>query len=335
MSIGRSAAARKQSSRVPAPVPPAPGRANGPTLVERFFNASFPNNALLPRTVAAATVEPVRGEVLGRAPGPSSGGARWQDAMFGGSAASGQVPITPTVTPLLRNSGTGNAAVALQNAAQGVKAQPSWNWSAPENAQVLAAAQGAGEAAQAARAAQGGRGYLSGGATPDPSNPASQAFWDRADTQAWEAANPQLAAQLKAKHGFGSQAAPLGFDPGAQTGLDVDPQAQSFAPDANAPAVPGLVESLQARQGLSGGFSPAQTAFSEPTAPTGSDPAQRMAPNQMRSGPETEVDLAQALNTEHLQSIKAALRGNENLTSPSYFQPSDQYQQPSWPWGQR
>jgi hypothetical protein len=275
---------------------------------------------------AAARSGLLGSEVLGdaafaRSPGPSAGG--------------GQAPIAPTVTPLLRNSGTGNAAVALQNAAQGVKAQPSWNWNAPENAQALAAAQGAGEAAQGARAAQGGRGYLSGGATPDPSNPASQAFWDRADTQAWEAANPQLAAQLKTKHGFGSQAAPLGFDPGAQTGLDVDPQAQSFAPDANAPAVPGLVESLQARQGLSGGFSPTQTAFSEPTAPTGSDPAQRMAPNQMRSGPETEVDLAQALNTEHLQSIKAALRGNENLTSPSYFQPSDQYQQPSWPWGQR
>jgi hypothetical protein len=284
-------------------------------------------------TPAGAARTPYYGPAFGNtAPNPRLGGGN-----AGRSKASQwEAPITPTVTPVFRNSGAGNASVARQNAAQGVKAQPSWNWNAPENAQALAAAQGAGEAAQAARAAQGGRGYLSGGATPDPSNPASQAFWDRADTQAWEAANPQLAAQLKAKHGFSSQAAPLGFDPGARTGLDVDPRAQSFAPDANAPAVPDLVESLQARQGPLGGFDPAPMAFSEPTAPIGTDPAQRMAPAQMPPGQETEADLAQAMNSEHLQNIKlGVLRGGENLVSPSYFQPSDQYQQPSWPWGQR
>lgn len=304
-------------------------------------------------TPAGAARTPYYGPGFGNtAPNPRLGGGN-----AGRSKASQwEAPITPTVTPVIRNSGAGNASVARQNAAQGVKAQPSWNWNAPENAQALAAAQGAGEAAQAARAAQGGRGYLSAlagqatpmtaddailraqgtgaldslsaGATaddailagqaagvfdtparpasalPDTSNPASDAYWQRADIREWAGKNDKLATQLRGRYGL----PPLAAGAGQQLAV----------PDV-APA----------------GFNPTQTVFSEPTAPIGSDPAQRMAPNQMRSGPETEVDLAQALNTEHLQSIKAALRGNENLTSPSYFQPSDQYQQPSWPWGQR
>jgi hypothetical protein len=142
------------------------------------------------------------------------------------------------------------------------------------------------------------------GGLPDTSNPASEAYWQGADIREWADSNDKLATQLRRRHGLSDWTPGMG---------------QQQMPPAVAPA----------------GFSPTQTVFSEPTAPIGSDPAQRMAPNQMRSGPETEVDLAQALNTEHLQSIKAALRGNENLTSPSYFQPNDQYQQPSWPWGQR
>jgi hypothetical protein len=345
MSNTRSAAARRQG---PRPARPAAAGAGGPTLVERFLNASFPNHALRPQPAAAAEVGPTTAG--GGAAFPLQGGVQWQDAMFGGRA------VAPTVTPVLRNSGAGNASVALQNAAQGVRAQPSWNWNAPENAQLLSAAQGAGDAALAIRAAQGGRGYLSAGASqapmttddallqaqgagaldllpagataddailagqaagvfstpagqssglPDTSNPASDAYWQRADIREWADKNDKLATQLRSRHGLSPWSSGMGQ--------------QAVIPDV-APA----------------GFNPTQVAFSEPAAPIGSDPAQRMAPGQMRSGPETEIDLAQALNSEHLQNIKlGVLRGDENLTAPPYFQGGGSDQQGSWPWGRR
>ncbi len=49
---------------------------------------------------------------------------------------------------------------ALDQAAQNA-GLPAWNWKAAENEAVFRAAQSAGEAAEAARRAQGGRGYLS------------------------------------------------------------------------------------------------------------------------------------------------------------------------------
>jgi hypothetical protein len=278
-------------------------------------------------------------------------------------------PIVPTVTAVPRNSGASQAAVAAQNAAQGVKAQPSWSWDA--NPAMRDAAMAAGTAAAAARGdivgdngmiSKIGGGYLSagggiapapafnpnaapgvelgqvapqsfslspaqlqeqqafdaslpmaamakdatgaafspaaGGGLPDTSNPASDAYWQRADIQEWANSNQGLANSLRRRHGLSE----LG-KPGSVLAV--------------APA----------------GFDPSQTAFSEPAAPIATDPVQRMAPGQMAPGAETGADLAQEVNREHLERLKLeVLRGDENLASPSYFQPGS-YEQPAWPQG--
>lgn len=113
------------------------------------------------------------GAAVGRPPVPNPGGGN------------SQVPI---VSPASRSRARA-ASIAAQNAGM-----PAWNWEADENKAVLQAAQSAGEAAAKARA--------SGSALPDTSNPATQAFWDRADNQVWAKANPKLAEALKKKHGF-------------------------------------------------------------------------------------------------------------------------------------
>jgi hypothetical protein len=147
---------------------------------------------------------------------------------------------------------------ALSNAAQNA-GLPAWNWQAEENRSMFEAAEAAGQAAAAARQAQGGRGYLpamspgegwnaptadqavmtaqaagaldglrpgatsseavlagqaagafDGGigrsgpapaALPDISNPATQAYRNRADIRTWEAANPLLAQRLWERSG--------------------------------------------------------------------------------------------------------------------------------------
>jgi len=278
-------------------------------------------------------------------------------------------PIAPTVTPVPRNSGASQASAAAQNAAQGVKAQPSWSWDA--NPAMRDAAMAAGTAAAAARGdivgdngmiSKIGGGYLSAGGgmapaqafnpsaapgvelgqvaprnfslgqaqlqeqqafdanlpmtamagdatstvfspaaaggLPDTSNPASDAYWQRADIQEWANSNKGLANNLRRRHGLSE----LG-EPGSALAV--------------APA----------------GFDPGQTAFSEPAAPVATDPAQRMAPGQMAPGAEAQADLAQEFNREHLERAKlGVLRGDENLASPSYFQPGA-YEQPAWPQG--
>ena len=270
-------------------------------------------------------------------------------------------PIMSAVTAVPRNSSASQASVAAQNAAQGVKAQPSWSWDA--NPAMRDAAMAAGAAAAAARDAQGGRGYLSAGGAataaapafnpnaapgvelgqvapqnfslspaqvqeqqafdanlpmtgmakgatsaafspaasgglPDTSNPASDAYWQRADIQEWASKNGELANNLRRRHGLSELGA-------------------TAAAPAVAPA----------------GFDPGQTAFSEPVAPVATDPVQRVAPAQMTPGPETGADLAQEFNRERLERVKlGALRGGENLASPAHFQPGTQ-EQPAWPRG--
>jgi hypothetical protein len=67
--------------------------------------------------------------------------------------------------PAGRNVAIVNPRSQAQNRALDQAAQnaglPAWNWKAAENEAVFGAAQSAGEAAEAARRAQGGRGYLS------------------------------------------------------------------------------------------------------------------------------------------------------------------------------
>lgn len=124
----------------------------------------------------------------------------------GGNAAASRVAVPPRKsTPATSNPGGGNTQVPIVSPASRSRARaasiaaqnagmPAWNWEADENKAVLQAAQSAGEAAAKARA--------SGSALPDTSNPATQAFWDRADNQVWAKANPKLAEALKKKHGF-------------------------------------------------------------------------------------------------------------------------------------
>lgn len=69
-------------------------------------------------------------------------------------------------------------------------------WAQAENKPMFDAAQAAGQAAQEARA----RGPLE--AMPDTSNPASEAYWQRADIQEWARANSKLAARLREQKGL-------------------------------------------------------------------------------------------------------------------------------------
>ena len=71
----RRRAMQSAAAPAPAPSPAAPARTLGPTVVERFFNASFPNNAFRPRPAAAAVTGPTR------LPPPTS--ESWQDTAIG------------------------------------------------------------------------------------------------------------------------------------------------------------------------------------------------------------------------------------------------------------
>lgn len=197
-----------------------------------------------------------------------SGRAGGGDA--GGATGDKGVPrIPPPAAPPLPSPGGGNTQLltrvagpsardrAVNNAAQQGGLGPI-NWSAG-NAEFDAAV-AAGKAAATARAAQGGRGVLSGDALPDTSNPATQAYWDRADIKAWANANPKLAEALMAKHGFTPGVAAAGLPQmSAQAGAGTQ-----FAMPGEAPVSPDfaampnkLVDPFGGASAAAGNFSPA------------------------------------------------------------------------------
>jgi hypothetical protein len=299
-------------------------------------------------------------------------------------------------------SGGSRAANALQNAAAGIRANglgvaaPAWSWD--DNPAMRDAAMTAGRAAAAARGdtigdngmiSQRGGGYLSRDQLPAASNPANDAYWARADMNAWANANKALAAQqgwvegrdYNAANTAGGQwqtpsnlQAEQAILQGQAAGIFDRPGVTANTPEAEeailAAQSAGVLDRLP-RLSATAGASPNASAFRAPVAPVAAalapevpsfeaarqeslreahaidpvapavappaqDPAARIAPGQMRSGPETEIDLAQALNSEHLQNIKlGVLRGDENLTAPPYFQGGGSDQQGSWPWGRR
>ena len=103
--------------------------------------------------------------------------------------APGQGAPAPHVAPPERARREAVTAMAQQYAPQNY-------WESETGKALAAAAQSAGESALAARKS----GPLADVA--DTSNPASQAYWDRADIQAWAGANKGLAASLRRKHGL-------------------------------------------------------------------------------------------------------------------------------------
>jgi hypothetical protein len=251
-----AAARRRAMQSAAAPAPAAPARTLGPTVVERFFNASFPNNAFRPRPAAAAVTGPTRPPSQGgarwqdamfggraAAVQPSQSGARWQDTMFGGRAAAGQPPASGSWAPAAQQNprlpaGRNVAIVtprsqgqsrALDQAAQNA-GLPAWNWKAEENAAMLQAAQARESAAMAAREAQGGRGYITADNLPGALDQSQAAYWQQADMQAWMNAsesNRKLAERAMARAGYNPQAAAQGSMPERMTTEDAILRAQA------------------------------------------------------------------------------------------------------------
>jgi hypothetical protein len=111
--------------------------------------------------------------------------------------------------PAGRNVAIVNPPHRAQNRALDIAAQnaglPAWNWKAEENAAMLQAAEARGQAASAAREAQGGRGYITADNLPAALDQSKGGYWQGADMQAWAAANPELAKQAMARAGYNPQ----------------------------------------------------------------------------------------------------------------------------------
>jgi hypothetical protein len=259
--------------------------------------------------------------------------------------------ITSSVVPVPRNSGASNASVALQNAAQGIKAQPAWDWNAPENAQMLAAAESRGKAAAAAR---GGRGYLSfpGGAAAASPMTADDAVLLAQGAGALGGLKPGATADDAILAGQAAGAFEnAGRAPGALSPAD-EAYWQGADIQAWANANKGLADQLRLRHGLApwSQAAPRQQAWqgealapeavaragtlgSGLTAPFGTDPAQRMAPAQAAAGVESGQDLGQEDEENRRRALRlAAFRGGESLASPGHPQPVA-FGQPGWAQG--
>lgn len=123
---------------------------------------------------------------------------------------------------------------------------------------------------------------------PDTSNPATQAYWDRADIKAWAGANGKLAARLRERHGLPPLQQGGGVDlstavrpqPGAPT-----PAAQLEAFNAEAPIAPAAE--------LAAGAQPSWL------------PANPMAP------PTEEEELARSLQDRYLNLARRQLIGSD------------------------
>jgi hypothetical protein len=230
-----AAAAKRRSGQTPFSLAP----------VQSFFAAGLSRMAednrralgLRPASAAAAT-EPSRQSSPGGARWqdamfggraatvqPSQSGNRWQDTMFGGRAAAVQPPVGGSWSPAAQQSprlpaGRNVAIVnprrqaenrALDQAAQNA-GLPAWNWKAEENAAILKAAEERGQGAMAAREAQGGRGYITADNLPGTLDQGQAGYWQQADMQAWMNAsegNRKLAERAMARAGYDPQAATL------------------------------------------------------------------------------------------------------------------------------
>lgn len=262
----------------------------------------------------AATVAPARNDprfLATGAPDPKHWGRSVGAIPAVVSPAAGNTQILmPAAGPSARER-------ALNSAAQQSGLGPvRWD----PNSDTFKAATAAGEAAAAARAAQGGRGYLSapvvgapagqvdwatdagqsvraiqeaeaaaagmtfsdksglptgGGAgfaaaagqapgLPDTSNPASPAYWERADIKAWAGANKPLADELRKKHGLaplGASAAPAGAIQMPSSPVVDTQQAfgmSSLAPETVVPTPAPGQEVVGALTANPGAFDPAQ-----------------------------------------------------------------------------
>jgi hypothetical protein len=237
---------------------------------------------------------PNTGRVGGGNAGASTA-AQWPANLKGpGSVAPGQ-----ETTPITGNfSGGSRAAVAIQNAAQGAKvgglgvAAPAWSWG--DNPAMRDAAMAAGQAAAEARGdtigdngmiSQRGGGYLSRDQLPAASNPANDAYWARADMNAWANANKALAAQQGWVEGRDYSAASRQLvDPAQSYQVQpplpegFNPQAANFQVDPSAPAAPPIGANFgQTALPGAGMGNPAQVPFNpavtEAVAPPAQDPA--------------------------------------------------------------
>jgi hypothetical protein len=256
---------------------------------------------------------------------------------FGSGAPAAPVQNPGSVAPGQRTtaitgnfSGGSRAAVAIQNAAQGAKvgglgvaapapAAPAWGWG--DNPAMRDAAMAAGQAAAAARGdtigdngmiSQRGGGYLGRDQLPATSNPANDAYWARADMNAWANANKALAAQQGWVEGRDYNAASRQLvDPVQSYQVQpplpegFNPQAANFQVDPSAPAAPPIGANFgQTALPGAGMGNPAQVPFNpavtEAVAPPAQDPAARVAPNQMP----TTGNSAGELNRSYLEAIK-------------------------------
>jgi hypothetical protein len=256
-----------------------------------------------------------------------------------GSVAPGQ-----ETTPITGNfSGGSRAAVAIQNAAQGAKvgglgvAAPAWSWD--DNPAMRDAAMTAGRAAAEARGdtigdngmiSQRGGGYLSRDQLPAASNPANDAYWARADMNAWANANKALAAQQGWVEGRDYNAASRQLvDPAQSYQVQpplpegFNPQAANFQVDPSAPAAPPIGANFgQTALPGAGMGNPAQVPFNpavtEAVAPPAQDPASRMAAAQMPTtgddAGDPQYNWAKQFNRDYLDSIKEAVYQPESGT---------------------
>jgi hypothetical protein len=144
--------------------------------------------------------------------------------------------------PAGRNVAIVNPRSQAQNRALDQAAQnaglPAWNWKAAENKAVFDAAEARSQAATAAREAQGGRGYITADNLPAALDQSKAEYWQGADTQAWAAANPELAQRAMARAGYRPQAAP----PSGEVG--------GIGPIADGQAYGRQLQDLQGTQGV-------------------------------------------------------------------------------------
>jgi hypothetical protein len=168
------------------------------------------------------------------------------------------------------------------------------------------------------------------GALPDTSNPASQAYWNRADIRAWAGANQGLANDLRKRHGLPALTAPQA-SPGAAPAGATWTADQAVLAAQSAGALGGLrpgattADAILAGQGAGAfdrGIPGPQGLPAAPiapaVAPAGQDPAARMAPAQMPSTGDTAFDPAQTMLRGHLNKISQGQYTVQQFDPQSY-----------------
>lgn len=234
---------------------------------------------------------------------------------------------------MLRAAQEAGQAAQAARAAQGGRGYLSapatgGQWSAPTTSEAILMAQGAGALDGLKPGATSGDAILAGqsagvfdrgigaprvaalGGLPDTSNPATQAYWDRADIKAWEnasAGNRVLAERLKQRHGFtGSTAvaatpAAAGMDWASDAGQSV----REFQRQEAMAAGMGFADRSGLPAGTGVGFA-APGAVAGQVAPQAVDPTRRVAMAQA-SAPSMAAedgDPAQELNRRYLREIR-------------------------------